>query len=318
MSNKEYKPTLAQLRTFVTIAEHKHFGTAASKLRISQPSLSQALAALESGLDIQLIERSTRKVIVTPAGKELLPFAKATLEAADAFVSHAEGAHGALRGPLTIGVIPTVAPYLLPGLLPLLKQEFAELRPRIVEEQTEHLLAQLRDGRVDLAILALPTEATGLTEVPLYDEEFVVVTGADSPHAGNRKLSLEALGDLELLLLDDGHCLRDQVIDLCKRADARNASAAHSDTRAASLTTVIQLVMAGFGATLVPFSAVATECDRPGLGLATFAEGAEAHRTVGMAYRASSTRGEEFAALGEMIAHVYAAAVEDSTAVLAK
>ena len=97
-----------------------------------------------------------------------------------------------------------------------------------------------------------------------------------------------------------------------------NASAAHSDTRAASLTTVIQLVMAGFGATLVPLSAVATECDRPGLGLATFAEGAEAHRTVGIAYRASSTRGEEFAALGEMIAHVYAAAVEDSTAVLAK
>ncbi|OFP35854.1 hydrogen peroxide-inducible genes activator [Corynebacterium sp. HMSC071B10] len=318
MSNKEYKPTLAQLRTFVTIAEHKHFGTAASKLHISQPSLSQALVALESGLNIQLIERSTRKVIVTPAGKELLPFAKATLEAADAFVSHAKGTHGVLHGPLTIGVIPTVAPYLLPGLLPLLNQEFAELRPRIVEEQTEHLLAQLRDGRMDLAILALPTDATGLTEVPLYDEEFVVVTGTDSAHAGSRKLSLDALSNLELLLLDDGHCLRDQVIDLCKRADARNASAAHSDTRAASLTTIIQLVMAGFGATLVPLSAVATECDRPDLGLATFAKGVEAHRTIGLAYRASSTRGEEFAALGRLIVQAYGAAAERSTTVLAK
>lgn len=318
MSNKEYRPTLAQLRTFVTIAEHKHFGTAANKLNISQPSLSQALAALESGLGIQLIERSTRKVIVTASGKELLPFAKATLEAADAFVAHAKGAHGILHGPLTIGVIPTVAPYLLPGLLPLLKQEFAELRPRIVEEQTEHLLAQLRDGRVDVAILALPTDTAGIAEVPLYDEEFILATGANSAHAGSRKLKLKALGDLELLLLDDGHCLRDQVIDLCKRADVPHASSAHSDTRAASLTTIIQLVIAGFGATLVPRSAVATECDRPGLGLATFAPGVDAHRTVGLAYRASSTRGEEFAALGACITQAYEAAAERSTAILEK
>ena len=113
MSTKEYRPTLAQMRTFVTIAENKHFGTAANKLSISQPSLSQALVALENGLGVQLIERSTRKVIVTPVGEELLPYAKATLEAADTFLAHSRGANGTLSGPLTLGLIPTVAPYLL-------------------------------------------------------------------------------------------------------------------------------------------------------------------------------------------------------------
>lgn len=316
MGNKEYKPTLAQLRTFVTIAEHKHFGTAASKLSISQPSLSQALVALESGLGIQLIERSTRKVIVTAAGEELLPYAKATLEAADAFVAHSKGAHGVLHGPLNIGVIPTVAPYVLPELLPLLKQEFAQLEPRIVEEQTAHLLAQLRDGRVDLAIVALPTDAPGLTEIALYDEEFIVVTGKDSPFAGSDSLTPDTLVELELLLLDDGHCLRDQIVDLCKRADAYNTTATQSVTRAASLTTLIQLVIAGFGATLVPRSAVATECDRAGLGLATFAESVDAHRTIGLAFRASSTRGEEFEALGELVTRAYQAAVSRGTTLL--
>ena len=316
MSNKEYKPTLAQLRTFVTIAENKHFGTAAAKLGISQPSLSQALVALEGGLGIQLIERSTRKVIVTAAGEELLPFAKTTLEAADAFVARAQGAHGVLNGPLTIGMIPTVAPYLLADLLPRLRSEYENLQPRIVEEQTERLLEQLRDGRIDLAVLALPTETPTLTELPLYDEEFVAVTHEDDALAGRRALPLAALEELDLLLLDDGHCLREQIVDLCKLANVSHPAANQSVTRAASLTTIMQLVGAGFGSTLVPKSAVASECTRPGIGLATFATGVGAQRTIGLAYRASSSRAEEFEALGELVKAAYAEAAARGDAAL--
>lgn len=316
MGNKEYKPTIAQLRTFVTVAEQKHFVSAANKLGISQPSLSQALAALESGLGIQLIERSTRRVIVTPIGEQLLPFAKATLEAADAFVAHSRGAGGELAGPLNIGIIPTVAPYILPTLLTLIAEEFPELEPRIVENQTESLLQRLRDGHIDVAVLATPTGATGVTEIPLYDEAFAIVTNPDNPLAGRGDLTLDALRDLELLLLDDGHCLRDQIVELCQLAEVDRSPGAQSATRAASLTTVVQLVVAGLGSTLVPMSAVATECARPGIAVAAFADGVEAKRTVGLVMRSSSRRQQEFTRLGELITRAFEKATEASVALL--
>lgn len=316
MGNKEYKPTIAQLRTFVTVAEQKHFVSAANKLGISQPSLSQALAALESGLGIQLIERSTRRVIVTPIGEQLLPFAKATLEAADAFVAHSRGAGGELAGPLNIGIIPTVAPYILPTLLTLITEEFPELEPRIVENQTESLLQRLRDGHIDVAVLATPTGATGVTEIPLYDEAFAIVTNPDNPLAGRGDLTLDALRDLELLLLDDGHCLRDQIVELCQLAEVDRSPGAQSATRAASLTTVVQLVVAGLGSTLVPMSAVATECARPGIAVAAFADGVEAKRTVGLVMRSSSRRQQEFTRLGELITRAFEKATEASMALL--
>lgn len=316
MGNKEYKPTIAQLRTFVTVAEQKHFVSAANKLGISQPSLSQALAALESGLGIQLIERSTRRVIVTPIGEQLLPFAKATLEAADAFVAHSRGAGGELAGPLNIGIIPTVAPYILPTLLTLIAEEFPELEPRIVENQTENLLQRLRDGHIDVAVLATPTGATGVTEIPLYDEAFAVVTNPDNPLAGRGDLTLDALRDLELLLLDDGHCLRDQIVELCQLAEVDRRPGTQSATRAASLTTVVQLVVAGLGSTLVPMSAVATECTRPGIAVSAFADGVEAKRTVGIVMRSSSRRQQEFARLGELVTRAFEKATEASVALL--
>lgn len=316
MGNKGYKPTIAQLRTFVTVAEQKHFVSAANKLGISQPSLSQALAALESGLGIQLIERSTRRVIVTPIGEQLLPFAKATLEAADAFVAHSRGAGGELAGPLNIGIIPAVAPYILPTLLTLIAEELPELEPRIVENQTESLLQRLRDGHIDVAVLATPTGATGVTEIPLYDEAFAIVTNPDNPLAGRGDLTLDALRDLELLLLDDGHCLRDQIVELCQLAEVDRSPGAQSATRAASLTTVVQLVVAGLGSTLVPMSAVATECARPGIAVAAFADGVEAKRTVGLVMRSSSRRQQEFTRLGELITRAFEKATEASVALL--
>ena len=311
MSNKEYRPTLAQLRTFVTIAENKHFGTAASKLSISQPSLSQALVALETGLGIQLIERSTRKVIVTPAGEQLLPFAKTTLEAADAFLAQSRGAHGTLTGPLTMGLIPTVAPYILSALLSSVNEEFPEMEPRIVEEQTKYLLQQLRDGQLDVAVVALPSEASGMVEQALYTEEFAVALPAEHPLANRDDLSLDDLADLELLLLDDGHCLRDQVLDLCRRASLNPSESTNTITRASSLTTIIQLVISGLGATLVPVSAIEAECRRPGVAVSYFADGVRAERQIGLVYRSSSTRATEFQRLGELIAAAFQESVTE-------
>ena len=309
MSNKEYRPTLSQLRTFVTIAENKHFGTAAAKLGISQPSLSQALVAIEHGLGIQLIERSTRRVIVTPAGEQLLPYAKSTLDAADAFIAHSRGTHGTLIGPITIGIIPTVAPYILPTLLTTINERYPDLVPHIVEDQTRHLVQMLRDGHLDLAIMALPSETSGVTEVALYHEDFAVVVPENHPLAGRTDLGLAELDQLDLLLLDDGHCLHDQIVDLCRKADLNPTEATNSVTRASSLTTIMQLVVGGLGATLVPVSALNTECQRPGLAVARFRDDVTAQRQIGLVHRSSSSRAEEFLLLGQLVTEAFHAAL---------
>ncbi len=305
MSNKEYRPTLAQLRTFATIAECKHFGTAATKLSISQPSLSQALVALETGLGVQLIERSTRKVIVTPAGEKLLPYAKSTLDAAESFLAHARGANGSLTGPLTVGIIPTIAPYILPSMLSIVDNEYPDLEPHIVEDQTKHLLSLLRDGAIDVAMMALPSESPGMKEIPLYDEDFVVVVPEGHTLDGRQDLQLAALDELDLLLLDDGHCLHDQIVDLCRRADINPISSTTAITRASSLTTVMQLVVAGLGSTLIPVSAVPWECTRSGLSTANFGPDVTANRRVGLVYRSSSSRAEEFQQFAKILQRAF-------------
>lgn len=316
MPNREYRPSLAQLRTFVTIAENRHFGTAAEKLQISQPSLSQALAALETGLGVQLIERSTRKVIVTPIGQSLLPYAKATLDAAEAFFIHSHGKEGELTGPLVMGLIPTAAPYLLPHLLPLLQEQFPELEPHLVEDRTDRLLADLKEGRIDVALMALPSEATGMVDDPLYTERFVVVTPEFHPLAGQRGLGLDILNRLQLLLLDEGHCLHDQIIDLCRKAEMNPSEAASAVARASSLTTIVQLVIANLGSTLLPISAVEAECSRPGVALAEFSPAITAERQVGLVYRSSSSRKEDFNQLGALISTAYRKAEATGQAVL--
>lgn len=302
---KEYRPTIAQLRTFVTIAEHGHFGTAAAHLGISQPSLSQALASLETGLGVQLIERSTRKVIITPVGRGLLPYAQAALESLETFVSHARGVHGALVGTLTVGMIPTLAPYVLPGFLRSAPDHLPDLQLQIVEDKTQHIQENLRQGKIDLAVIGTDYAGTGIVGRVLYTEEFVLVVPQNSPLAGRRDLTLEDLTDQDILLLDDGHCLRDQVLDLCRSADLMN-DPRQNMTRAASLSTVIQLVAAGMGVTLVPLSAVATECQRPGLALATFdGSNVEAYRTIQMIHRTSSAGVEGYGTLCDLLTESY-------------
>lgn len=296
MTDQTYQPTLSQLRAFVAIAEYRHFGTAAARLTVSQPTLSQALASLENGLGIQLIERSTRRVLVTAAGLRLLPQAMATLEAADRFVASATG--DGLGGVLRLGIIPTVAPYVLPGLLPELRRKVPGLVPQVVEDQTARLLDGLRTGVLDVALLALPADAPGLVEIPLYSEEFVLVTPRGHELAGRTDLTAPALADLPLLLLDEGHCLRDQTLEMCRSAEVHPGAV--GDTRAASLTTVVQCVAGGLGVTLVPEMAVPAETARGTLDTARFAAPAPG-RTIGLVHRASSARADDYEYLAAVI-----------------
>lgn len=296
VTDQTYQPTLSQLRAFVAIAEYRHFGTAAARLNVSQPTLSQALAALEHGLGLQLIERSTRRVLVTAAGMRLLPQAMATLEAADRFLASATG--DGLGGTLRMGIIPTAAPYILPSLLPALRRKLPALVPQVVEDQTARLLEGLRTGVLDVAVLALPTEASGLVEIPLYTEEFVLVLPREHELAGRTDIQPAALDALPMLLLDEGHCLRDQTLELCRSADAHPATV--GDTRAASLTTVVQCVAGGLGITLIPEMAVAAETARGTLATARFAEPAPG-RTLGMVYRTSTARADDYAYIAEII-----------------
>ncbi|MQY25249.1 putative hydrogen peroxide-inducible genes activator [Nocardia sp. RB56] len=294
--DQTYQPTLSQLRAFVAIAEYRHFGTAAARLTVSQPTLSQALASLENGLGLQLIERSTRRVLVTAAGKRLLPQAMATLEAADRFVAAAAG--DGLGGHLRMGIIPTVAPYLLPSLLPELRLRLPALVPHVIEDQTARLLDGLRSGVLDVAVMALPTEVTGMVEIPLYTEAFVLVLPRGHELAWRTDVAVGTLEDMPLLLLDEGHCLRDQTLDLCRSQDVRPGTV--GDTRAASLATVVQCVAGGLGVTLIPEMAVGAETGRGKLDLARFADPVPG-RTLGLVFRGSTARTEDYEQLAEII-----------------
>lgn len=297
MSDQPYQPTLAQLRAFVAVASSRHFGTAATKLGVSQPSLSQALAALEAGLGVQLVERSTRKVLITEAGMALLEQASGIVASAAELVNSAAGLTGELRGSLRMGMIPTVAPYRLPALLPALRSEVDDLSVTVVEDQTARLLEALRAGRIDVAMLALPVLSAGIAEIPLYNEDFVLVVPPEHPLAGRDDLEADDLSGLPLLLLDEGHCLRDQALDLCRQTGA--GVGVIGDTRAASLATIVQCVSGGLGVTLLPEPAVAVELRGTDLAVAHFARPAPGRR-IGLAYRASSAKTDGFAKLAEI------------------
>ncbi|OMC15614.1 hydrogen peroxide-inducible genes activator [Mycobacterium colombiense] len=297
MSDKSYQPTIAGLRAFAAVAEKRQFSSAATSLGVSQSTLSQALAALEAGLGTQLVERSTRRVFLTTEGTQLLPRAQAVVEAADAFSAAAAGSSDPLRAGIRLGLIPTVAPYVLPTVLAGVAEELPGLTLRVTEDQTERLLAVLREGALDAALIALPAEGAGVTAIPIYDEDFVLALPPGHLLAGKRRVPATALADLPLLLLDEGHCLRDQALDVCHKAGVR---AELANTRAASLATAVQCVTGGLGVTLIPQSAVPVEASRSRLGLAQFAAPRPGRR-IGLVFRSSSGRDESYRQLAGLI-----------------
>jgi LysR family hydrogen peroxide-inducible transcriptional activator len=285
------RPSLSQLRAFAAVAEHLHFRDAATAIGMSQPALSGAVSALEEALGVTLVERTTRKVLLSPAGERLAVRARAVLEEVAALMEEAEAVRAPFTGALRLGVIPTVAPYLLPTVLNLVHERYPDLDLQVHEEQTANLLDGLTTGRLDLLLLAVPLGVPGVTELPLFDEDFVLVTPLGHELGGRQGIPREALRALNLLLLDEGHCLRDQALDICREAGRDDVPVT---TTAAGLSTLVQLVAGGLGVTLLPRTAVTVETSRnPQLLTGRFAHPAPSRR-VALAMRTGAARGAEY------------------------
>ncbi|MFE2511303.1 LysR substrate-binding domain-containing protein [Streptomyces naganishii] len=291
MGNKRRQPSLAQLRAFAAVAEHLHFRDAAAAIGVSQPALSGAVSALEEALGVTLLERTTRKVLLSPAGERIAVRTKAVLAEVGALLEEAEAVSAPFTGVLRLGVIPTVAPYLLPTVLRLVHDRYPDLDLQVHEEQTASLLEGLAAGRLDLLLLAVPLGVPGVVELPLFDEDFVLVTPLDHWLGGRDGIPREALKELNLLLLDEGHCLRDQALDICREAGREDAPVT---TTAAGLSTLVQLVAGGLGCTLLPRTALTVETSRSTrLLTARFADPAPSRR-IALAMRAGAARAAEY------------------------
>jgi len=239
---------LRDLRYLVAVADLRHFGRAAEACFVSQPTLSTQIRKLESYLGVQLVERTNRQVLMTPVGESIAARARRVLQEADELVETARTVRDPLTGELRIGLIPTLGPYLLPHLVPALRRELAQLRPLLYEDKTDQILARLREGALDAVILAVPVEREGLDAEGLFREPFLLAAPVDHPLARAPRLRTDDLSAAPVLLLEEGHCLRHQALEICRTAGAEEAA----EFRATSLETLRQMVASGAGITLIP------------------------------------------------------------------
>lgn len=285
------EPTLKQLRYAVAVADHEHFGRAADAEFVSQPGLSDQVRELERRLGVTLFERGRQGARLTPAGSDVITVARRVLADVADLQQLAAAHDGTVRGPVRIAAIPTMAPYLLPATVGLLHDSWPEARLELVERQTEDLLADLRDSKIDLGLLAIPYETGNLTVEPVLEEAFHLAVPDDHELAGDKgPVPVSVLSELDVLLLEDGHCLRQHAMQACALA----GTVAHRDVRDASLATLTQMVAAGAGVTLLPETALAVEARR-GTGIATrpFTSPAPG-RTIALVWRSGDPRHELF------------------------
>ncbi|HVH18594.1 MAG TPA: LysR substrate-binding domain-containing protein [Myxococcota bacterium] len=291
------RPTLRQLEYAVAIADHGSFHRAARACHVTQPGLSAQVAQLESLLELRLFERGPRKVLVTPAGEALVRRARALLRDADELVDAARAYTRPLSGTLRLGAIPTVAPYLLPRVLPRLRRAYPQLALQLREDTTRALLARLSGGSLDVLLLALEAPLGDVESLPLFRDDFVLATPPGHRLARRRRVREADLDGEDVLLLEDGHCLREQALSFCQSAGAREPS----DFRASSLGTLVQMVSSGAGVTLLPRLAEAIETRHADLAIVPFARPAP-YRTIGLVWRRSTPRATEYRELGKRIA----------------
>ena len=296
------KFTLRQLQYFRAVAEQRNFGRAAQVCNVSQPALSVQIRSLEEAMGGPLFERRSRDILLTPLGRDALGHALRILGAADRMDRFARDHSGGHRS-LSVGLIPTVAPYLLPGVLAGLRSADVSLRVQVREAHTERLLSLLRAGEIDAAVLALPAGGHELQEVPLFEDRFFLA-GSEARLA-RLSVSPEALRPMDLnaaqlMLLEDGHCLTDQALEVC----GQDRTSAHINMGASSLATLSRLVAEGFGLTLIPELAARSEIDAVhGLKLLRFGT-PEPSRSIGIVRRASSKSEDWFDKLAEVIRRV--------------
>ena len=276
---------LRDLKYLVALADHKHFGRAAAACYVSQPTLSTQIRKLEEELGVSLVERAPRKVMLTPAGREAADRARAIVAEVEQMKEAARRSRDPEAGTVRLGIFPTLGPYLLPHVVPLVRSRFPKLELLLVEEKSDVLLSRLRDGKLDAVVLALPLADEQLQAEFLFEEPFVLAVPEQHPLATRESLQMEDLADQRLLLLEDGHCLRDQALNVCQLAGASEKSG----FQATSLETLRQMVAANVGITLLPMLAVQPPVARPdNLKLCPFQGPGAPSRRIGLVWRRSS------------------------------
>ena len=278
---------LRDLKYLVAVAEHRHFGRAAEACFVSQPTLSTQLKKLEETLGVTLIERSNRQVMLAPEGEKIVEQAQRILVEVNILTAMSEQIREPMGGELRLGVIPTIAPYLLPKILGPIGRDYPKLKINLTEGQTSQILRMLKQGELDAVILALPVNEDYVEEFELYDEPFLLAVASDHPKAESSLLDADALEGENVLLLEDGHCLRDQALAICQT----NGGVESSGYSATSLETLRELVSAGLGVTLMPELAIqSTKKTDSNISYIPLSD-LTLSRKVGLCWRKSSTRG---------------------------
>ncbi len=287
--------TLRQLRYLAVLAEHRHFGRAAAACTVTQPALSMQIRELERELGVELVERRPGEVSFTGIGAEVVRRAGQILAATRDLEDFARHGGRLLTGRLRLGVIPSLAPYVLPPILPRLQGRHSELQIELRETQTKGLLDELAGGDLDVVMLALPVDGPDLETLPLFEDPFLLAVPASDPRPESKRVGAREIDQRRLILLEEGHCLRDQALAYCTsvRGDVRLG--------ATSLATVMQMVANGYGITLLPRVAVDVEVRDERVKLLRFEEPAPG-RTIGLAWRRTSPRKADFVALGQLVA----------------
>jgi LysR family transcriptional regulator, hydrogen peroxide-inducible genes activator len=291
-------PTLRQLRHLVALADHGHFGRAAEAVAVTQSTLSASIKELETVLQAALVDRTRRQVVLTPLGHQTVERARRILADTEALALAASAEREPLSGTLRMGVIPTIGPYLLPAVLPGLRRAYRGLQLYLVEDLTARLLEQLHTGSLDVVLLALPYDCGNVESAPLFDDRFLLALPPDHPLAKDRRIDPERLRSEEVLLLRDGHCLREHALSVCNLADRRRTEA----FEATSLPTLVQMVDNGLGITPLPELAVDAGLLR-GTSLVTRPLAAdEPGREIALVWRRGTGRQEEFLLLAKELA----------------
>jgi LysR family hydrogen peroxide-inducible transcriptional activator len=287
--------TLRQLRYLASLARQRHFGRAAEECSVTQPALSMQIRELEREIGAELVERRPNDIALTEIGAEVAERAEGILAAARDLVDFARH-RDVLTGHLRLGIIPTLAPYILPRVLPPLQARYPQLRLEVRETQTALLVDELAGGELDCVMLALPVEGAEVETLRLFEDPFLLALPADEKAPARRRMSVDDVDQRRLILLEEGHCLRDQALAFCatKRRDAP------ASLGATSLATVMQMVANGYGVTLLPQVAVDAEGRDGRVKLMRFAA-PEPARTVGLAWRRTSPRKKDFEALGAIV-----------------
>ncbi len=288
--------TLRQMRYFEALATARHFGKAAAMVNVSQPALSAQIMEMEEHLGLLLVERHRSGVLLTPKGEAVLKRVRRILEDVAGLEEFSRDSGGVLQGLTRIGIIPTVAPYLVPALVPHLRKDYPEVEIELREAVTDRLIADLTEGRIDAVIAALPIDGDGLESRPLFADRFFMAMANNDSDVLTSPLTETQVDAERLLLLEEGHCLRDQALAVCGTAGKRSLV----NFGATSMTTLLQMVSHDMGMTLIPEMAIATEAARNDLRIVPFAEPMPS-RQIGLIWRRSSGRGKDMEALAAAI-----------------